>query len=368
MTAAGLALNFWGNNGHAANVSFSNNATGSFPGGISLSGGTAGTTGTINVLSGADLTTSNLFLSWFGNAATTAVVTVDGAGSSVTQTGNFMLTVGQSAGGSASLIVRNNSLFKTGMNSIFVDHTGTVELNSGAVLDARGPVTMSGTFNFLGGTFHVDNYTGDLDNQGGTLAPGHSAGNTNISGIYKQQTPATLEIEIGGTTPGITFDTLHIGSATILSGALNVSLISGFTPSAGNTFEIITAAGGINGRFASAVLPALSGLMWQLDYQPSALSLIVAISGDYNHNGTVDAADYVVWRKTFGQTGPGLAADGNSNGTIDNADFNVWRAHFGQTAGSAAGAIANSVVPEPATFALIMFASSGWLLRRRPRA
>ncbi len=25
--------------------------------------------------------------------------------------------------------------------------------------------------------------------------------------------------------------------------------------------------------------------------------------GDYNHNGTTDAADYVVWRKTLGQTG-----------------------------------------------------------------
>jgi hypothetical protein len=362
MTAAGLGLNFWGSNGHAANVSFSNNATGSVPGGISLSGGTAGTTGTINVLSGADLTTSNLFLSWFGNAATTAVVTVDGAGSSVTQTGNFMLTVGQSAGGSASLIVRNNSLFTTGMNSIFVDHTGTVELNSGAVLDARGPVTISGTFNFLGGTLHVDNYTGDLDNQGGTLAPGHSAGNTNISGIYKQETPATLEIEIGGTTPGITFDTLHIGSAAVLAGTLNVSLIGGFTPSAGNTFQILTATGGISGRFTSFELPALSGIVWQLNYQPNSLSLIVTIPGDYNHNGIVDAADYIVWRKTLGQTGNWFAADGN--GIVDNGDFDVWRAHFGQTAGSGAGASANIAFPEPATFALIMFASNSWRRRR----
>jgi hypothetical protein len=278
------------------------------------------------------------------------------------------LTVAGGTTGSASLIVRNNSLFTTGTNSTFVGAAGTVELNSGAVLDARGPFTMNGTFNFLGGTFHVDNYTGDLDNQGGTLAPGHSAGNTSISGVYKQEGPATLQIEIGGTTPGTTFDTLHIGGSTVLAGTLNVSLISDFIPSAGNTFQIITAAGGIGGRFTSFVLPALSGLVWQLDYQPNSLSLIVTIPGDYNHNGTVDAADYVIWRKTLGQIGNWFAADGNGNGIVDNGDFDVWRAHFGQTAGSGSGAVANAAVPEPATLVLLIIAAAGWYHRRHRTA
>jgi hypothetical protein len=279
-----------------------------------------------------------------------------------------MLTVGQGVNGSASLVVRNNSLFTTGTGSIFIAPTGTLELNSGAVLDARGPVTMSGTFNFLGGTLHVDNYTGDLNNQGGTLAPGHSAGNTNVSGIYKQQSPARLQIEIGGTAAGTSFDTLQVGGATVLSGALNVSLISGFTPSAGNAFQIVTANGGISGRFTSAALPALSGLVWQLDYQSNAISLIVAIPGDYNHNGTVDAADYIVWRKTLGQAGSALAADGNGNNQIDSGDLDVWRAHFGQTAGSGTGATANSAVPEPATFVLLVWTAICWSCRRgRPQ-
>jgi hypothetical protein len=30
-----------------------------------------------------------------------------------------------------------------------------------------------------------------------------------------------------------------------------------------------------------------------------------ALPGDYNGDGTVDAADYVVWRKTLGTTGLG---------------------------------------------------------------
>jgi hypothetical protein len=80
------------------------------------------------------------------------------------------------------------------------------------------------------------------------------------------------------------------------------------------------------------------------------------LPGDYNGNGVVDAADYVVWRKTLGQSGQRLAADGNGNGQIDSGDYDFWKAHFGQTVPSvSAGAAnkANSAVPEPAS--LILF-------------
>jgi hypothetical protein len=53
--------------------------------------------------------------------------------------------------------------------------------------------------------------------------------------------------------------------------------------------------------------------------------------GDYNKNGKVDGADYVVWRNTLGQSGFALAADGNHNNQVDAGDFDIWRAHFGQT-------------------------------------
>lgn len=58
-----------------------------------------------------------------------------------------------------------------------------------------------------------------------------------------------------------------------------------------------------------------------------------AFFGDYNQNGVVDAADYVVWRKTLGATGitPYSGADGNGNGMVDDADYGVWRSHFGIT-------------------------------------
>jgi hypothetical protein len=70
--------------------------------------------------------------------------------------------------------------------------------------------------------------------------------------------------------------------------------------------------------------------------------------GDYNANGTVDAADYIVWRNSVGQVGAGLPADGNGNGQIDAADYNLWRANFGRTLpGSGTSMAAASELAEP---------------------
>jgi hypothetical protein len=62
-----------------------------------------------------------------------------------------------------------------------------------------------------------------------------------------------------------------------------------------------------------------------------------AVFGDYNHDGTVDAGDYVVWRKTLGSNVANFSgADGSGNGVVDQTDHAIWRAHFGQTAASGA--------------------------------
>jgi beta-glucanase (GH16 family) len=68
------------------------------------------------------------------------------------------------------------------------------------------------------------------------------------------------------------------------------------------------------------------------------------LSGDYNSDGHVDAADYVIWRKTTGSDGIGLPADGSGNGTVNEADYLVWRQNFSPAA-VAIGAVAT--VPEP---------------------
>jgi len=60
---------------------------------------------------------------------------------------------------------------------------------------------------------------------------------------------------------------------------------------------------------------------------------IVLIPGDFNGDGEVTGADYVVWAATFGNDGsPGkedLRADGNGDGVVTGADYVIWAANFG---------------------------------------
>jgi hypothetical protein len=57
-----------------------------------------------------------------------------------------------------------------------------------------------------------------------------------------------------------------------------------------------------------------------------------SLPGDFNLDGAVNAADYVVWRKGLGTT-------------YTPADFVEWKLNFGDTAGAGGGAS----VPEPAS-------------------
>jgi hypothetical protein len=68
--------------------------------------------------------------------------------------------------------------------------------------------------------------------------------------------------------------------------------------------------------------------------------------GDYNADGTVDAADYVVWRKAVGQTSTFFnGADGDGSGAVNDRDYDIWRAAFGGSAESELSLV--PAVPEP---------------------
>ncbi len=67
----------------------------------------------------------------------------------------------------------------------------------------------------------------------------------------------------------------------------------------------------------------------RIDVDYVRFSSVAGVPGDYNGNGTVDAADYVLWRN-----GGPLQNEVDTPGTINAADYAAWRARFGNTAGS----------------------------------
>ncbi len=93
---------------------------------------------------------------------------------------------------------------------------------------------------------------------------------------------------------------------------------------------------------------AVSGAFYTIE--PTYVTSI-AVPGDYNEDGIVNAADYTIWRNTLGST-TDLRANGDNTGAsvdkIDQADYAFWKVHFGQSSGSGAGSVASSAVPEPA--------------------
>lgn len=130
-------------------------------------------------------------------------------------------------------------------------------------------------------------------------------------------------------------------------------------------FDILTATGGVVGTFDTTAgqLPALAGgLAWQINYGAHDVVLAVIASilaGDYNGDGTVNAADYTVWRDRLGQSV--TLPNDTTPGTVTQADYDVWKNNFGAHAGAGAGA----AVPEPTTLVLVITGMLVMLPRRR---
>lgn len=80
-------------------------------------------------------------------------------------------------------------------------------------------------------------------------------------------------------------------------------------------------------------------------------------TADFNHDGSVNAADLGVWRTSFGA---GAGADADGDGDSDGSDFAIWQRQLGSGPATAAAA----AVPEPAAWLLSALAG---VLFFRPR-
>ena len=247
--------------------------------------------------------------------------------------------------------------------SEYTDNSGMIVVDEGASFISASPITIQG------GTIHGSGTLVANIINSGTVAPGSSPGTLTINGNYIQEPTGTLRLSISGTEAD-QFDVLAVTGSTVFDGALHLVFEDGFAPNLGDTFDLFDGLPAL-GQFNSIQVEGL-GPQWEYSLDPTLLRLtsltdgVSELTGDYNRNGTVDAADYTVWRDSRGQAGAGLAADGNGDGAVSDSDFNFWKARFGQSSG--VGAVSDTSVPEPSTLLLLLATLPALACARRQSA
>lgn len=87
--------------------------------------------------------------------------------------------------------------------------------------------------------------------------------------------------------------------------------------------------------------------------------------GDFNADGTVDAADLAVWAAGVGMTEGAThwQGDANADGMVDGADYLEWQRHLGMTAAPPRAA----AIPEPGSLMLLFVTALATAARRAVR-
>lgn len=168
-----------------------------------------------------------------------------------------------------------------------------------------GTLTLSG----------ANTYTGDTTIEGGTLSIG-TAFLADTANVFID-TDAVLNLDFAG-TDSVNF--LYFGNNPLAQGIYG----------AANSSGRITGTGMLNVLFEGPTL---------------------GLTGDYNDDGVVNAADYIVWRNNEG-TANALPND-PLGGNIGAAHYDQWVANFGNGLGGGA-ATGTSAVPEPSSLMLLI--------------
>jgi len=126
-------------------------------------------------------------------------------------------------------------------------------------------------------------------------------------------TSGNLNLVLGGTTAGSTYDQVQVGGTATLTGSLSLSLATGFVPTPGQTFTIVedTAGTPISGTFAglpNGTLIHVDGRLFQISYSGSDVVLTnVATPQVAANNATVTVVAGTTATNTGTWSQPGLA-------------------------------------------------------------
>ncbi len=268
-------------------------------GGGFIGGGTTtvltGNTSSIYPAGGGTMDAQTLTLNGITNWTSNNITLSNGA--EIINNGTYNANATTTMSGGATEVFTNNGSFikntaatTTTMNVPFTNND-TVDVVAGslvfqqgmdngeaAIIDLGGGTLDPGdTLNLESGDSLIGSGTleANLVN-GGTVSPGNSAGIITIDGDYTQETNGILDIELGGTTAGTGHDQLIVTETATMQGILNITLLPGFTPQAGDIFFIINHPYSGTGTFDTVNLPDLAGgLEFEVDFSDPGVTLSV---------------------------------------------------------------------------------------------
>ncbi len=176
-----------------------------------------------------------------------------------------------------SLLANGGTIDTNGFNATF---SGDI-INSGSLTKiGAGSLTLSGNNTYTGGT-GLDAGTlvvasaqalglGDVVVNGGVL--GADSQTINVKGNYTQNAGGTLQLGIGGTAAG-QYDFLNVSGHATLGGTLQLISLNGFQPKISDKLTLVSAGGGISGKFNSVLDQFSPVITLDLIYGPNTLVL-----------------------------------------------------------------------------------------------
>ena len=256
--------------------------------------GTNGPGSQLSVVNGGTVTASNVVV---GAAASSSgnIVTVSGGSlfaTNISQTGVLDVRRGTLVLNSGT-VAMNRLLLTNGANSIVTFNGGTLNsggstVNNGSIFQV-GDGTSAATLDLFGGTHSFANGlfintnailtgTGAIAGSitdAGLIAPGNGFGVISDTGNLTMLGGGAMTMELGGTNAWL-YDQFDLTGALTFGGTLTVALLNGYTPQAGDQFNLFD-FGSSSGAFSVTNLPTLSPTLY---WNTSALYSTGVIEAD----------------------------------------------------------------------------------------
>jgi glycosidase len=217
-----------------------------------------------------------------------------------------------------------------------------------------------------------DMFTGDGYTVSDIRCVGMTCNNNSVEDIlYSQNNKFRAQFDVNGDGLGDNRDLFALGDELVAGGA-GQAVLDSYTDLLLKRGDV-NSSGTADGNDVAAMYASFGSPSWLMDMNVDGavdiddVSTMIAevfrtVPGDFNVDGSVDAADYVLWRKGLGAGTTYSQGDADLDGDVDSDDLAAWQSAFGFArqplmAGAGSAALA---VPEPGTMALAAIVFAIW--------